>query len=114
MIYDLENWKLQYVRSLTVYRSKDNTRKDNENAKKIGKLATEQVGVKFRPCFWETLKKLTYCTLVQILKEDMVANIKGEKSVTRELDVEIQRLERQIAQQVNDPYLTAINRMPNI
>ena len=44
----------------------------------------------------------------------MVANIKGEKSVTRELDVEIQRLERQIAQQVIDPYLTAINRMPNI
>ena len=30
VIYDLENWKLQYVRSLTVYRSRDNTRKDNE------------------------------------------------------------------------------------
>ena len=44
----------------------------------------------------------------------MVANIKGEKSITRELDVEIQRLERQIAQQVINPYLTGINRMPYI
>ena len=53
VIYDLEKWKLQHVRSLTVYRSKDNTRKDNANATKVNILATEQ--------------------------DDMVATIKSEK-----------------------------------
>ena len=43
LIFDLENHKLQLVRSLTVCRSKENTRKDKDNASKIAALAEEQV-----------------------------------------------------------------------
>ena len=43
VIFDLENQKLQLVRSLGVCRSKENTRKDSRNANSIADLAQEQV-----------------------------------------------------------------------
>ena len=43
VIFDLENHKLQLVRSLGVCRSKENTRKDSQNANTIADLAKEQV-----------------------------------------------------------------------
>ena len=45
VIFDLENQKLQLVRSLGVCRSKENTRKDSQNATVIADLATEQVKI---------------------------------------------------------------------
>ena len=45
VIFDLENQKLQLVRSLGVCRSKENTRKDAKNASSISDLAHEQVPI---------------------------------------------------------------------
>ena len=99
-IFDLENQKLQLVRTLTVSRSKDNVRKDARNSQRISNLISEQVELlKVQPRFPAKLIFAVKIPFEIFFQEDLIGTIKKEKSDFKDLDFEIQRLERQIAQQ---------------